>query len=168
MIDERNPSNPDGVKVVVSRQGYTEFGTLGRLRAFAFGNMLEPAFTCLTAEDPWRDNRRGESCIPEGDDYVLVRSRFNRGGYDCFEILRSGRLPIAGGRTLVKIHKGNSSDDVEGCIVLGNQPMATQRAPVKWGVGPSGGPAGAFTRFMKFMDERDVEECPLVIKFEKG
>lgn len=65
-----------------------------------------------TAEDAWRDNQPFVSCIPEGT-YVVVPRRFNRGQYDAWEVTR---VP---GRSLILIHRGNSDEHVQGCIVVG-------------------------------------------------
>lgn len=65
-----------------------------------------------TAEDAWRDNERMISCIPDGE-YDVVPRRFNRGGYDAWEIIN---VPD---RSQILIHKGNSDENVTGCIVVG-------------------------------------------------
>lgn len=65
-----------------------------------------------TAEDAWRDNQRHLSCIPDGE-YEVRPRRYNRGGYDAFG------LQDVPGRTDILIHKGNSDEHVEGCIVVG-------------------------------------------------
>jgi len=149
------------VRVDLRRQGYTEFGTLGRWTVFDRDGVA--AFTCLSAENPDRGNRPDVSCIPEGE-YKLVRSHFHRGGYPCFEILVADGSPIPG-RKDVKVHVGNTMRDVEGCVVLGKGPTAHSGC---WGVGPSGRDDGAFTRFMRTMDRLGVDECPLTIYFRKG
>jgi hypothetical protein len=148
------------VRVELQRQGYTEFGTLG---GWVVYDGSEAIFTCLSAENPDRDNEPRVSCIPEGE-YKLVRARYHRGGYPCFQIFAKdgGEIP---GRTQVKVHVGNTMEDVLGCVVLGNGPIANKGC---WGVGRSGGPNGAFTKFMKIMDELDVDECPLSIFYRKG
>lgn len=86
------------------RFAYTPFGTFGRLSV--------PEFQCFTVERPWLNNVPRESCIPEGD-YEMVLGRFNRGGYPAYELIG---VP---GRSLIKIHRGNTMDDVLGCIALG-------------------------------------------------
>lgn len=66
-----------------------------------------------TLEDPWWDNRVGESCIPDGR-YLCVPRFFHRGGYDAIEITG---VP---GRSTILFHKGNTANNVTGCIVLGS------------------------------------------------
>src|SRR3990167_6421963 len=68
---------------------------------------------CLTLERSWRDNRKGESCIPPGE-YRCIRSVYNKGGYATFEV-------ICPPREQVKFHIGNIDDDSHGCILLGEQ-----------------------------------------------
>lgn len=146
----------------IQRQAYTEFGTLGRLRVYCRDDL---SFTCLTAENPDRGNTPGLSCIPEGE-YMLARSHYHRGGYECFEIRAEDGGPIPG-RSLVKVHSGNTDLDVEGCVVLGTRPTAHRN---HWGVGPSGNPTrgtpGAFVDFMLAM--RGLDRIPLTIYFRKG
>ena len=152
------------LRAELQRQAYTEFGTLGRWRVIHVPTgpgHEELAFTCLSAENPDRGNAPGLSCIPEGE-YRLVRATYHRGGYECFEIRAADGGPIPG-RTLVKVHRGNTDLDVEGCVVLGIGPIAHRG---HWGVGPSGGEAGGFTGFMEAMWGIDV--CLLTIYFRKG
>jgi hypothetical protein len=65
-----------------------------------------------TLEEEQLGNKPRVSCIPAGT-YTCQRSHFNKGGYECFEVLN---VP---GRSQIKIHKGNTEEDIEGCIVLG-------------------------------------------------
>jgi hypothetical protein len=65
-----------------------------------------------TCEEEQQGNKPRISCIPAGL-YTCQRSHFNHGNYECFEVLN---VP---GRSLIKLHKGNTEEDVEGCIVLG-------------------------------------------------
>ncbi len=67
-----------------------------------------------TLEDPWRANAVGVSCIPDGV-YRCRPRRFHRGGYDAVEITG---VP---GRSQILIHRGNTADDVTGCILVGAQ-----------------------------------------------
>lgn len=90
--------------VELERFAYTPFGTFGRLTL--------PEFRCFTVERPWLDNKPRISCIPVGE-YPLVLGRFHRGGYDAYELLH---VPD---RSLIKIHVGNTMEDVVGCIAPG-------------------------------------------------
>lgn len=66
---------------------------------------------CVTAEDPWNDNKPNISCIPEGS-YNFVR-RFSPRHRHHWHILN---VP---NRELVLIHGGNTINDTEGCILIG-------------------------------------------------
>jgi hypothetical protein len=120
--------------VILERFAYSPHGTFGRLRV---GN-----FACYTVERPWKDNRVRESCIPEGE-YALQLGRYHRGGYPAYEVLG---VP---GRTLIKIHIGNTIDDVVGCIAPG-QRLGYLRN--KWAVISS---RATFAQFMAAMDGRE-------------
>ncbi len=103
-------------KVILERFAYSPFGV--------FGKLIVPEFECFTVERPWLDNKKRESCIPEGK-YTLKLGMFNRGGYEAYEVMG---VPD---RSLIKIHVGNTIDDVVGCIALGN---ALGYLEGKWGV----------------------------------
>ena len=90
--------------VELTRFAYTPQGTFGHLKV---GD-----FQCFTVERPWYNNIARESCIPEGE-YELILGRYNKGGYDAYE------LKGVPGRKLIKIHKGNTMDDLLGCIAPG-------------------------------------------------
>lgn len=86
-----------------------------------------------------------ESCIPTGR-YPLVLGVYNRGGYPAYELLD---VP---GRSLIKVHKGNTMDDVLGCIAPGTELgfMETRKGTgAKWAVTASG---QAFKAFMTATD----------------
>jgi hypothetical protein len=90
------------MNLTIDRIAYTPMGTFGRM-TMPDGEIL------YTVEDPWRDNRTGESCIPEGV-YRCVPRRFHRGGYDAIHVTG---VP---GRSLILFHVANSQNDIRGCI----------------------------------------------------
>ena len=118
-------------KVILERFAYSPFGV--------FGKLIIPEFECFTFERPWLDNKKRESCIPEGK-YTLKLGTFNRGGYEAYEVMN---VPD---RSLIKIHVGNSIDDVVGCIAPGK---ALGYLEGKWGVKSS---KKAFKEFMEAMN----------------
>lgn len=69
---------------------------------------------CLSLEEPWLNNERSISCIPEG-------------AYDCTwerhpqfsHAKRIARLSKVPDRSGILIHPGNTLDDIEGCIIPG-------------------------------------------------
>ena len=94
------------MNIHLDRFAYTPMGT--------FGHLVYGGFECFTVERPWEDNKPFHSCIPVGI-YDLQPSRYHRGGYDSFEIVD------VTGRSQIKIHIGNTMDDVVGCIALGEK-----------------------------------------------
>jgi len=92
-------------RATLTRFSYGPDSTLGLLVVPG----LAPIYTI---EDAWRDNARNISCIPDGD-YEVVPSRFNKRGYDAWEILG---VPS---RTLIKIHIGVHAEHVQGCVIVG-------------------------------------------------
>jgi hypothetical protein len=65
-----------------------------------------------TCEEEQQDNKPNISCIPAGR-YVCARARYNKGGYETFEITG---VP---GRSKVLAHVGNTEEDTAGCILIG-------------------------------------------------
>lgn len=115
------------------RFGSTPYGT--------FGHLWFKEFQCYTVERPWLNNRPRESCIPQGQ-YRLVKVPFYRGGYDCYEICT---VP---GRSEIKIHIGNTSEDVIGCVALGKRLGCIES---RWAVLES---RKAFKEFMRVLEDR--------------
>ncbi len=117
-------------EVLLERFAYSPFGV--------FGKIMIPEFECYTVERPWLNNKPRESCIPEGV-YDIELGFYNRGGYPAYEILN---VP---GRSLIKIHVGNTIDDVVGCVAPGKSLGFMER---KWAVSSS---KKAFGEFMSAM-----------------
>ncbi len=127
-------------EIKLERFAYTPHGV--------FGKILIPEFQCFTVERPWLDNKPRESCIPEGV-YPLVLGTYNRGGYPAYEVMN---VP---NRSLIKIHIGNTIDDVVGCIAPGKALGFLER---KWAVTSS---SKAFKEFMQAMN--NIPECKINI-----
>lgn len=121
--------------LILTRYFYGEDVTLGVFE-------LPSGRVIYTCEDGWHDNAVGLSCIPDGL-YRVVPRRYNKGGYDAWEITG---VP---GRTTILFHKGNKADDVTGCVVVGT--MVTALAPRVLGVYPS---APAFAEMHRQLDGR--------------
>lgn len=78
------------------------------------GELLVGRERFATLEDPWRGNEARVSCIPEGA-YLLRPRRYYAGGYDTLEV---ADVP---GRSLILLHRGNTTRDTEGCVLLGER-----------------------------------------------
>ena len=126
-------------EIVLERFAYTHVGVFGRLYI--------PEFECYTVERPWLNNQRKVSCIPCGR-YRFIRSVFHRGGYETFELTN---VPA---RSLIKIHKGNTMDDVLGCIALGK---GLGYISNKWAVTYSGNAFRTFIDMMANIDQGQIE-----------
>jgi len=90
----------------LKRVAYTPDGTFGVL----FDGDIP---FCLTLEREWKDNKKGESCIPIGL-YTCRRFQSPKFG-DTFEICD------VFGRTYILFHKGNIEDDSHGCVIVGEE-----------------------------------------------
>lgn len=73
---------------------------------------LDDKEVCKTLELPWRDNQKGISCIPAGE-YKLSPYPSSRFG----EVYIVNNVPNREG---ILIHVGNTVDDIEGCILVGD------------------------------------------------
>ncbi len=67
----------------------------------------------VTCEDPWKDNKTGESCIPEGTYKCVPHS-----GEKYKNVWRLENVP---NRTAILIHNGNTIKDTQGCILVGEK-----------------------------------------------
>lgn len=66
---------------------------------------------CLTLEEPWRENKRSISCIPVGVyECEYGQNSKGKGVYHVKDVP---------GRDFVQIHIGNTTLDIEGCILVG-------------------------------------------------
>ncbi|WP_018124960.1 DUF5675 family protein [Desulfovibrio oxyclinae] len=122
------------IHCVILRDIHTGEATLGRLR---FEGDTEDF--CFTLEEPWKDNRTYISCIPAGR-YRCRRRWSSRFGRELFEV---SDVP---GRTAILIHAGNTTDDIEGCVLLGESRDVGNRYFGKPAVLES---RSAMTRFME-------------------
>ena len=125
-------------EIHLERFAYTPFGVFGRL--------MFPEFQCFTVERPWLDNRPRESCIPEGS-YEMQLGRYNRGNYPAYELLN---VP---GRSLIKIHIGNTMDDLLGCVAPGK---ALGWVENKWAVTSSRVAYGEFMEAMGSIERSQI------------
>jgi hypothetical protein len=77
------------------------------------GKLCKPdgSVFCCTLEEPWKDNKRKISCIPAGK-YKCVK-------HNSAKYQDVWRLENVIGRDGILIHAGNTTDDIEGCILVG-------------------------------------------------
>ena len=103
---------------------------------------------CFSLELPWYGNRKNISCIPEGS-YLCKRSFSPKFGevYEVSDVYK---------RSHILIHSGNTEDDIEGCILLGQRVgyLNDKRAVLD--------SKNALTQFYREVDS--VDEFTLIIK----
>lgn len=131
---------------ILDRFAYTPMGTFGRLR---YGK-----HEWFTVERPWLSNRSSISCIPHGC-YTLRKYDSPTPGRG--EVWQFNKVP---GRTFIQIHKGNTSDDVVGCIAIGKTLGVVNG---KWAVTDS---RTAFNEMMQLT--KDNEEMSICVVFNKN
>lgn len=90
----------------LKRGYYASDVTLGML--YVDGADLPPIYTL---EEPWKDNQRKISCIPPGK-YVCRP-------HEGIKFKSVWQLQDVPGRDAILIHAGNTTMDVEGCILVG-------------------------------------------------
>ncbi len=96
-------------KVIILR--YAQDSKQTRGRGIVFGDSGE-VFAFVTLELPWKNNARNISCIPEGT-YVLSKYQSATNG-DSFAVQD---VPD---RSQIRIHKGNFTSQIAGCILPGS------------------------------------------------
>lgn len=142
--EEEQMSMIDLSKTIIVEREYHEFGT--------HGDMYFPDETMIhTLENPWKNNERKVSCIPEGI-YPLVKrfspivERISKGKYkEGYEVTQ------VDGRDWIMLHAGNYVRNTDGCPLTGMSKDFTGNEPVVWKSGE------AFDIFMNKMVELGIE-----------
>jgi len=98
----------NSIDLVIIRDTFTDKSTIGEL--FLDGERL-----CDTLENPWLDNARTISCIPEGEYCVRLRYARESGTRDYLHLL----VKDVPNRTYILVHIGNKPADTSGCILVG-------------------------------------------------
>ena len=96
------------INLLLIRDTFTEKSTLGEL--FLNGERM-----CETLENPWMDNKRNISCIPEGEYPVRLRLPRESGTRDYLHLL----VQEVPNRDWILFHRGNTAKDTSGCILVG-------------------------------------------------
>lgn len=131
------------MKTVTIKRMYTPWATVGDV--LLYDGRTQVALWSL--ELPWLNNRRSVSCIPEG---IYTCKKYSSPKYKDTYIVQG--VPE---RTHILFHKGNTTADTEGCILLGSAGMIAENRIkiIQSGV--------AFRCFMSFIG--DDEEFELII-----
>lgn len=95
------------IKAFLKRGYYGVDCTLGMLYIEGWKS-LAPIYTL---EEPWKNNEKKISCIPSG-----VYECATHNSIKFSEVWKLENVPE---RTAILIHSGNTTDDIEGCILVG-------------------------------------------------
>lgn len=96
------------VNLLIIRDTFTENSTIGEL--FINGERF-----CDTLENPWLNNQRNISCIPEGQYKVRLRLPRESATRDYLHLL----VQDVPNRDYILFHIGNTAKDTSGCILVG-------------------------------------------------
>jgi hypothetical protein len=105
----KKPTEVKGVNLLIIRDTFTDKSTIGKL--FINGENF-----CDTLENPWLDNQRNISCIPEGQYKVRLRLARESATRDYLHLL----VQDVPNRSYILFHRGNTAKDTSGCILVGN------------------------------------------------
>ena len=96
------------INLLLIRDTFSKDSTIGEL--FLNGERI-----CDTLENPWQDNQRTISCIPEGEYPVRLRLARESASRDYLHLL----VQDVPNRDWILFHRGNYPKDTSGCIVVG-------------------------------------------------
>jgi len=96
------------INLLLIRDTFSKKSTIGEL-------FLEDERMCDTLENPWIDNQRNISCIPEGVYPVRLRYPRESGTRDYLHLL----VQDVPNRDWILFHRGNTAEDTSGCILVG-------------------------------------------------
>ena len=105
----KKPTEVKGVNLLIIRDTFTKESTIGKL--FINGESF-----CDTLENPYINNERNISCIPEGQYKVRLRLPRESATRDYLHLL----VQDVPNRDYILFHRGNTAKDTSGCILVGN------------------------------------------------
>ena len=103
------PTEVKAVNLLIIRDTFTKESTIGKL--FINGEIF-----CDTLENPYINNERNISCIPEGQYKVRLRLARESASRDYLHLL----VQDVPNRDWILFHRGNTAKDTSGCILVGN------------------------------------------------
>ena len=117
-----------------------------------FGRFIVDSYQCYALEPQWLNNQPNVSCIPAGR-YRLKLGVHHRGTDDPTDDYPAYEVEGVAGRSLIKIHRANTMDELAGCIAPGVElgwipPNPSRNQPGRWAVLDS---ASAYRKFMHAM-----------------
>ena len=96
------------INLLLIRDTFSKDSTIGEL--FINGERF-----CDTLENPWLDNQRNISCIPEGEYPVRLRLARESATREYLHLL----VQDVPNRDYILFHRGNFPKDTSGCILVG-------------------------------------------------
>jgi len=96
------------INLLLIRDTFSKESVIGEL--FINGERI-----CDTLENPWKDNQRNISCIPEGEYPVRLRLARESASRDYLHLL----VQDVPNRDYILFHRGNTPKDTSGCILVG-------------------------------------------------
>ena len=101
--------NQEGkVNLVLEREIFTDQSIIGRL-------YLNEEYVCDTLENPYINNERNISCIPEGKYNVRLRTPRESATRDYLHLI----VQEVPDRSFILFHRGNKPEHTQGCILVG-------------------------------------------------
>jgi len=101
-------SNLTSINLLLIRDTFSKNSVIGEL--FLNGERM-----CDTLENPWIDNQRGISCIPEGKYKVRLRLARESASRDYLHLL----VKDVPNRDWILVHRGNFPSETQGCLLVG-------------------------------------------------
>lgn len=101
--------DPENIDILLKRSRVGHYQSIGDLTITIDGTVV---FRAKTLERGWRNNQRGESCVPAGV-YPIELEHSNKFKKDLWE------LKDVPGRSECKFHSANHWRQLNGCIALG-------------------------------------------------
>ena len=98
-----------GVNLLIIRDTFTKESTIGKL-------YINGESFCDTLENPYINNERNISCIPEGQYNVRLRLARESATRDYLHLL----VQDVPNRDWILVHIGNYPSQTQGCILVGN------------------------------------------------
>ena len=96
------------INLLLIRNTFSKKSTVGEL--FLNGERI-----CDTLENPWQDNQRNISCIPEGVYPVRLRLPRESATRDYLHLL----VQEVPNRDFILVHRGNFPSQTQGCLLVG-------------------------------------------------
>ena len=105
----KKPTEDRGVNLLIIRDTFTKESTIGKL-------YINGECFCDTLENPYINNERNISCIPEGQYKVRLRLARESATRDYLHLL----VQDVPNRDCILVHIGNYPSQTQGCILVGN------------------------------------------------